>query len=86
RTIHGENATLEKNIDRYEYSMQKLGISKANCSGCGHGMRAEYAENCALLEGFTPATLGGVGDEYSPDEMRGRKKRVSERLGHSRPQ
>ncbi|CAN7804296.1 integrase domain-containing protein [Paraburkholderia hospita] len=86
RTIHGENATLEKNIDRYEYSMQKLGISKANCSVCGHGMRAEYAENCALLEGFTPATLGGVGDEYSPDEMRVRKKRVSERLGHSRPQ
>ncbi|BCG05244.1 hypothetical protein PPGU19_098120 (plasmid) [Paraburkholderia sp. PGU19] len=86
RTIRGENATLEKNIDRYEYSMQKLGISKANCSVCGHGMRAEYAENCALLEGFTPATLGGVGDEYSPDEMRVRKKRVSERLGHSRPQ
>ncbi|MGF6931180.1 hypothetical protein OKW41_000319 [Paraburkholderia sp. UCT70] len=66
--------------------MAKLGISKANCSMCGHGMRAEYAENCAMLEGFTPTTLGGTGDEFSSDEMKVRKKRVSERLGHSRVQ
>jgi integrase len=86
KTIRGENATLERNIDRYDYYMSQLGISKEHCSVCGHGLRAEYAENCALLEGFTPATLGGTGDEFSPEEMRVRKKRVSERLGHSRVQ
>jgi hypothetical protein len=86
KTIRGENATLEQNIDRYDYYMSQLGISKENCSVCGHGLRAEYSENCALFEGFTPATLGGTGDEFSPEEMRVRKKRVSERLGHSRVQ
>ncbi|WP_166618377.1 integrase domain-containing protein [Paraburkholderia madseniana] len=84
KTIRGKNATLENNIDRYDYYMAKLGISKENCSVCGHGLRAEYAENCALLEGFTPATLGGTGDEMSPEELRIKHKRVSERLGHHR--
>ncbi|QCP47864.1 hypothetical protein FAZ95_00890 [Trinickia violacea] len=86
KTIRGENADLEKNVKRYNYYMSKLGITKASCSVCGHGLRAEYAENCALLEGFTPATLGGIGDEMTPDELKIAKIRVSERLGHSRPQ
>lgn len=86
KTSWGRDTTLESNMKHYEYQMSKLGISKANCSVCGHGMRAEYAENCALLEGFVPATLGGKGDEFDADEMRNRKKRVSERLGHSRVQ
>ncbi|MGY6126712.1 integrase domain-containing protein (plasmid) [Paraburkholderia strydomiana] len=86
KTLRGLNSNLERNLKRYDYHMTKLGISKANCSVCGHGLRAEYAENCALLEGFVPTTLGGKGDEFDADEMRNRKKRVSERLGHSRVQ
>jgi integrase len=86
KTSWGWDTTLEKNIRHYEYQMSKLGISKGNCSVCGHGLRAEYAENCALLEGFVPTTLGGKGDEFDADEIRNRKKRVSERLGHSRVQ
>lgn len=86
KTIRGLNANLKGNLKRYDYHMSKLGISKENCSVCGHGLRAEYAENCALFEGFVPTTLGGKGDEFDADEMRNRKKRVSERLGHSRVQ
>lgn len=86
KTTRGLNTTLEKNIKRYEYLMSKLGISKENCSVTGHGLRAEYAENCALLEGFTPATLGGEADQMSPEDLKIKLIRVSERLGHSRSQ
>ncbi|MFM0632172.1 integrase domain-containing protein [Paraburkholderia xenovorans] len=86
KTIRGLNANLERNLKRYDYHMGKLCILKADCSVCGHGLRAEYAENCALFEGFVPTMLGGKGDEFDADEMRNRKKRVSERLGHSRVQ
>ncbi|MEX3936094.1 integrase domain-containing protein [Paraburkholderia phymatum] len=41
KTIRGLNADLERNLKRYDYHMGKLGISKANCSVCGHGLRAE---------------------------------------------
>jgi hypothetical protein len=86
KTSRGLRATLKQNIKHYDYCMQKLGITKKNCSVSGHGLRAEYSENCALLEGFTPATLGGKVDQMPPEDLKRAQIRVSERLGHSRYQ
>jgi Integrase/Phage integrase, N-terminal len=84
RTAAGNVPTLKQNIAHYKYMMTKLGITQENVSVTGHGLRAEYAENCALLEGFVPATLGGTADQLPPEELMNKRTRVSERLGHSR--
>lgn len=84
RTRRGEPASLEQNLERYKYYMKKLGISRQEVNATGHGARAEYAENCMLLQGFVPATLGGKANQMSRDEYRTRALRVSENLGHVR--
>ncbi|MFP3637912.1 integrase domain-containing protein [Paraburkholderia sp. SIMBA_054] len=86
KTRRGKDATLASNIKEYEACMHELGMTKAHGSVVtGHGLRAEYAENCALLEGFVPGTLGGKANQMSPEELKNKQVRVSERLGHSAP-
>lgn len=84
RTRRGGIATLKQNIERYKYYMKKLGITRAEVNATGHGARAEYSENCLMLEGFVPATLGGKANQMSRDDLRIRSIRVSENLGHHR--
>ncbi|WP_429364555.1 phage integrase N-terminal domain-containing protein [Paraburkholderia sp. GAS32] len=84
KTRRGDNATLKQNIERYKYYMKKLGIGRSDVSVTGHGLRAEYAENCGLLRGFVPASLGGKANQMSRDDLRILQRQVSENLGHSR--
>jgi integrase len=86
KTGHGKPATLDKNIQRYYYYLRKIGITKKNADVCGHGLRAEYAENCAIAKGLLPATLGGTGDQLPKEEIERILAQVSENLGHSRIQ
>ncbi|MBN3761086.1 site-specific integrase [Burkholderia sp. Ac-20365] len=83
---YGRKSNLEKNLGRYKYLMKKLGIGKEACGVVGHGLRAEYAENCAILEGFIPGSLGGTEGQMSAEDQRNALIRVSKRLGHNRPQ
>ena len=69
---------------RYARCMRAIGITKDRVGTTGHGLRAEYAENIALLQGVIPPTLGGKGDQLPADELRGKLRHVSENLGHSR--
>lgn len=69
---------------RYARCMRAIGITKERVGTTGHGLRAEYAENIALLQGVIPPTLGGKSDQMPPDELRGKLLHVSENLGHSR--
>ncbi|OIQ65600.1 hypothetical protein GALL_528420 [mine drainage metagenome] len=64
--------------------MRAIGITKERVGTTGHGLRDEYAENIALLQGVIPPTLGGKSDQIPPDELRGKLRHVSENLGHSR--
>jgi site-specific recombinase XerC len=86
KTGHGKPATLESNIQHYYYCLRKIGITKKNADVCGHGLRAEFAENCAIALGLLPATLGGTADQMPKEEMDRILLRVSEKLGHSRRQ
>lgn len=75
---------LERNEQRYNRYMRAIGITRKDAGVTGHGLRAEYAENSALLMGLLPATLGGnLGQmpKENEDEIR---LRVSENLGHGR--
>jgi integrase len=86
KTGHGKPATLESNIQHYYYCLRKIGITKKNADVCGHGLRAEFAENCAIARGLLPATLGGTADQMPKEEMDRILLQVSEKLGHSRKQ
>ncbi|WP_172160299.1 site-specific integrase [Paraburkholderia elongata] len=84
QTSRGNSASLHANEDRFEKYFQKLEITRAKCGTSAHGMRAEYAENIAMLHGLLPATLGGKADQMDQADLRLRQEEVMECLGHSR--
>ena len=80
----GGAATLEYCERRYNYFMEKLGITRALAEVTGHGLRAQFAENAALLRQLIPPTLGGTGGQMERDDLDLSREQVSEQLGHSR--
>jgi site-specific recombinase XerC len=83
-TPAGRPATLAYSTRKYSRLMRKIGISRDNAMVTGHGLRAQYAENAALIANLVPPTLGGSGGQLPKDEIRLAKERLSELLGHSR--
>jgi integrase len=80
----GKAATLAFSTSRYSRLMRKIGITKEHSAVTGHGLRAQYAENAALLRDFVPPTLGGSTGQFDKAEMSLKRSKVSENLGHSR--
>jgi len=80
----GSLATLEYSERRYNHFMEKLGITKALAAVTGHGLRAQFAENAALLRHLIPVTLGGTGGQMPREDLDLSRLQVSEQLGHSR--
>ncbi len=74
----------EQAINRYCRLMRKMGFTKLESGVTGHGLRAQYAENAALIAAFIPSTLGGTNAGLNKDDLRVAKMVVSEKLGHSR--
>jgi integrase len=83
RPMRAEGA-LKYSEDRYNYLMAKIGITREQSQVTGHGLRAQFAENAALLRSFIPPTLGGTNGQMSRDELDVGRMHVSELLGHSR--
>lgn len=82
-TVGGKAGSLEASRARYYRGMRALGAVKSVSGVSGHGLRAEYAENKAMLHGLIPATLGGEKGQMSREDERIVLGRVSEALGHS---
>ncbi len=82
--VDGTTYSYVKNRRHYYALMEKLGYTKAILGVTGHGLRAEYAEDLALLLGFIPPTLGGTKDQMPKEDASIAHKKVSEALGHSR--
>ena len=77
--------TYTQSVNRYNYLMsKKLGITGRDADCVGHGLRAEFAENLALMLGLVPPTLGGARDQMTAEEIRRIKSKVSRSLGHNR--
>ena len=77
--------TYVQSVNRYNYLMsKKLGITGRDADCVGHGLRAEFAENLALMLGLVPPTLGGARDQMTVEEIRQIKSKVSRSLGHNR--
>lgn len=80
----GERATLKQNLRRYMNLMAAVGLTKKGMGVTGHSLRAQFAENSALLLGMLPGTLGGNKQQLPKDEMTVRLKQLSQLLGHNR--
>jgi integrase len=82
----GTPATLEQNRKRYSNLMQQLGFTKAVLGASGHGLRAQFGENYAVICGIIPPSLGGTRGQMGHDDLKMRMQKVSEALGHHRPE
>lgn len=83
-TRAGKAASLEQNIRRYENLMTSFGFTKADAGVTGHGLRAQFAENHALLLGALPPTMGGDGGHLDGADLHVIKVKVAQALGHNR--
>lgn len=81
---NGRPASLAYSIRRYNYLMSCIGITREYSEAVGHGLRAQFAENAALIVNMLPPTLGGTGGQMPRDELNLLRAGVSESLGHSR--
>lgn len=78
------NRTLKQNENRYYKMMQSIGATKFDSGVTGHGLRAEFAENQALIMGLVPPALGGDKKQMSKREREEITLRVSNEMGHGR--
>jgi len=81
---NGQPTTLEKNLKRYDNLASRIGCTKKDLGVTLHGLRAQFAENCALFQEFVPATLGGTTSDLPKEELELRRTVVSLSLGHGR--
>ncbi len=80
----GSRADLAYSMRRYSKMLPQIGISRSNSIVTGHGLRAQFAENAALLANLIPPTLGGTPGQHQRDELNLKRAQISESLGHSR--
>lgn len=80
----GTRADLAYSMKRYSNMLPQIGISRSNSIVTGHGLRAQFAENAALLVNLIPPTLGGTPGQHERDVLSLKRAQVSEALGHSR--
>lgn len=72
------------NENYYYKLMAKIGLTKKFLGATGHGLRAEYLENEALLLRMVPATLGGDINQLPRDQIDVINKKNSQKAGHTR--
>lgn len=80
----GSRATLLQNRRRYSNLMLNVGISKRELGVTGHGLRAQFAENQALIQGILPPSMGGTKGQMNKVFLKTRLQKISEAMGHHR--
>lgn len=80
----GSIASLEYSLAKWNKMLAKIGITKQASNCTGHGLRAQYAENAALIADMIPPTLGGSSGQMPKAVLDLKRVQVSELLGHSR--
>jgi hypothetical protein len=83
-TLGWPNRTLKQNENRYYKMMQSIGATKYESGVTGHGLRAEFAENQALIMGLIPPALGGDKKQMTKREREVVTLKVSNEMGHGR--
>lgn len=83
-TLGWPGRTKKQNENRYYKYMASIGATKYESGVTGHGLRAEFAENQAMLLGLLPPALGGDKRQMSKIEREEITLRVSNQMGHGR--
>ena len=81
-TRKGKPATLKQNLDRYSNNMKAIGLTKAIAGVTGHELRAQFAENLALLEHVIPPTFGDYQRHASDGDLLSGRMAVSKAIGN----
>jgi site-specific recombinase XerC len=64
----GSAADLAYSIRKYSRLLPQIGITRAESLVTGHGLRAQFAENAALIASLVPVTLGGTGGQMDKEK------------------
>ena len=80
----GSVADIKFSLGKWHRMLAKIGITKAMTKVTGHGLRAQFAENAALIASVIPPTLGGGPGQMLKEDLDLRREQASEQLGHSR--
>lgn len=80
----GSMADIKYSLAKWHKMLAKIGVTKAISNVSGHGLRAQYAENAALIANVIPPTLGGTSGQMPKEDLDLIRFKVSELLGHSR--
>lgn len=80
----GSASDLKYCLGKWHKMLAKIGISREHSCVTGHGLRAQYAENAALIASVIPPTLGGTAGQMPKEDLELHRLQVSELLGHSR--
>ena len=83
QTLSWPTLNYKQAENRYYYYLRILGITKDDSDIVGHGLRAEFAENQAMIRGLLPPSLGGTNDQMPKAERREILEEVSALLGHN---
>ncbi len=83
--IGNPEKTLEQNLRRLQYVLERLGITKEKMGVTAHGLRHEYANGrYQNLTGEKSPLQGGPTEIFRTDETLVARRKVAEELGHSR--
>lgn len=65
----GSPSDLKYCLAKWHKMLARIGISRKHSCVTGHGLRAQYAENAALIASVIPRTLGGGSGQMSKEDL-----------------
>lgn len=80
----GHESDIKYSLNKWHKMLAKIGISKQVSNTTAHGLRAQFAENAALIFSVIPPTLGGTGGQMGKTDLNNKRGHVSQLLGHRR--
>lgn len=84
KTLGWPELSFKQSENRFYHYMNKLGVTQIDKGISPHGLRAEFAENMALIRGLVPPSLGGDIDQMSRAQRLEITDAVSSMLGHDK--
>lgn len=81
-TLGWPHKSYKQNENSYYHIARKLGFTKELLGVCMHGLRAEFAENMAMVRGLMPPSLGGSTSQMPKETRVAITDQISDLLGH----
>ena len=83
QTLGWPDLSFKQSENRFYHFMKKLGVTHVDSGISPHGLRAEFAENMALIRGLVPPSLGGDIDQMGKAQRLQITDAITSMLGHN---